>query len=262
MSRFIVTADWDNNAPHLTDSAKKELFDSIPKYQQDARTKGIPQLGAGVIYPIQEEDILCDPFPIPPHYKRGYGLDVGWRFTAVIWDAVDPDTGIAYRYDEYYMSEKSPEVHGAAIARRGKWIPGKIDPAAHQRKQDDGQRLMMLYRKAIYGEEDLSIGIALLTPAVNAVETGIYDELMAMQQGMLKVFRHRCPNWMSQRRLYRRNERGEVIKQNDHALDAGRYRTASGNKWLVQQPIEVAPDPIDRFSSAGTSGEAHGWMTR
>ncbi|HXU01256.1 MAG TPA: hypothetical protein VN903_09705, partial [Polyangia bacterium] len=70
MSRFIVTADWDNNAPHLTEDAKAELKASIPAYQLDARTRGIPQLGAGVIYPIPDDDIECDPFSIPDHWPR------------------------------------------------------------------------------------------------------------------------------------------------------------------------------------------------
>lgn len=259
MSRFIVTADWFNNAPHLTAKAREELLSGIPAYQRDARTKGIPQLGAGVIYPILEDDILCDARAIPDHWPRGFGLDVGWRFTAAIWDAKDPDTGIVYRYDEHYRSEAPPEIHGAAIARRGKWVPGRIDPAAHQRKQDDGLKLMGLYRKAIYGEEVEDQ--QLLQPANNAVETGIYMELMALQQGMLKIMRGRCPNWLAQRRLYRRNERGEIIKTNDHALDAGRYRTASGDVWLAQRPAPVIThDPLARFGSGGNNHEGLGWM--
>lgn len=259
MSRFIVTADWENNAPHLTPQARQELLDGIPAFQRDARTKGIPQLGAGVIYPVLEEDILCDPFPIPDHYPRGYGLDVGWQRTAALWDAVDPETGIAYRYDEHYRSEAPPEVHAAAIRLRGVWIPGRIDPAARGRSQDDGKKLLTLYRKAIYGED--AEGEPLLGIAVNAVETGIYSELMALQQGLLKIFRTRCPNWLAERRLYRRNERGQIIKKNDHALDAGRYRTASGNGWLRAKPAPVrAATGLERFGSGGGAGEGLGWM--
>jgi hypothetical protein len=38
-------------------------------------------------------------------------------------------------------------------------VPGRIDPAARGRKQDDGKKMLALYRKAIYGEEDLSVGM-------------------------------------------------------------------------------------------------------
>lgn len=34
-----------------------------------------------------------------------------------------------------------------AIKARGEWIPGFIDPAANQRSQTDGQRVIELYRR-------------------------------------------------------------------------------------------------------------------
>lgn len=257
----MVTADWDNNAPHLTAQARTDLWNSIPEYQRDARTKGIPQLGAGVIYPIADDDILCDAFPIPSHWLRGYSLDVGWKRTAGIWRAKDPDTGKSYLYDEHYGAEETPEVHAAAIRRRGVWINGKIDPAARGRKQDDGLALMALYDKAIYTDGDDDAPTRLpnageLTIADNAVETGIYDMLMAFRGGMLKVMRQRCPNFMAEKRLYRRDERGRIVKNFDHAMDAGRYNLKSGDDWLLSLPAPTKTttvDPFERFLGRKTS---------
>lgn len=261
MARFLVMADWDNNAPHLTPEVKRDLWASIPEYQKDARTKGIPQLGAGVIYPIADSEILCDAFPIPDHWFRGYALDIGWGRTAAIWRAYDPDAKprIHYFYDEHYQAESTPEIHGAAIRKRGAWIPGRVDPAARGRKQDDGKKMLTLYRKAIYGEEDLSVGIRMLGIARNAVEAGIYEMLMGFQQGTIKIFRNRCPNFLAERRLYRRNERGEVMKTFDHAMDAGRYNIASGDTWLAQLPKPIVSDPLDRFTTH-TPNSGLGWM--
>jgi hypothetical protein len=73
--------------PHLSAEQKAELWGSIPPYQRDARSKGIPQLGSGAIYPVPESEIVVDPFEIPLHWPRGYGLDVGWNRTAAIWGA-------------------------------------------------------------------------------------------------------------------------------------------------------------------------------
>lgn len=258
MSRFLVTADWDNNAPHLTAAAKKDMWDGIPYYQRDARSKGIPQLGAGAIYPVLEEDILVDDVRIEPHWPRGYALDVGWKFTAVMWRAKNPDTGISYFYDEYFRGEADPEIHAAAIRRRGLWIPGRIDPAARGRNQKDGDQLIKIYRELIYGKDDPTVGRQMLQPAVNAVESGIYQVLMALQTGMLRIVRGSCPNWIRERRTYRRNEKGQVIKSNDHAQDAGRYNYASGDAWLAQQPAPEAVDPIARFG--GGRHDGLGWM--
>lgn len=261
MSRFLVMADWRNNAPHLTAKAIADLESSIPAYQRDARTKGIPQLGAGVIFPILEDELVIDPFPIPDHWPRGYGLDVGWNRTAALWRCYDPDAKprVHYLYDEHYRGEADPTVHGAAIRKRGLWIPGRIDPASRGRNQTDGLKLLSIYRKAIYGEEDLSVGMRLLGIARNAVESGIYDQWMLMNQGLFKVFRHRCPNWLAERRLYRRDEKGQVIKSFDHAMDAGRYNVASGDGWLQAAPLPILKDPIDAFASGGRR-EGLSWM--
>ena len=91
---------WDQ-APHLSPAAREELWKSIPSYQRDARTRGIPQLGSGAIYKFADEDILVTPFPIPDFWPRAYGLDVGWNKTAAIWGARNPDTGVIYLYAEY-----------------------------------------------------------------------------------------------------------------------------------------------------------------
>jgi hypothetical protein len=262
MARLIVMADWDNNAPHLSAAAKKELYDSIPEYQKDARTKGIPQLGAGVIFPFTDDDLLVDPFPIPSHWWRGYGMDVGWNRTAAIWRTFDPDATprVHYLYDEHYGSHADPTIHGAAIRKRGAWIPGRIDPASRGRSQIDGKKLLTLYRAAIYGEDDLSVGVRLLGIARNALEGGILDEWQLMNLGLLKVFRHRCRNWMAERRLYRRDEHGRVIKKNDHAMDAGRYNVATGDTWLLPPPVPaVESDPFAKFTRGSAPADLS-WM--
>lgn len=266
MARFVVTADWDSNAPHLSEQARKDLWDSIPVYQRDARGKGIPQLGAGLIYAISDEDIVCDAFPVPDHWPRGYGLDVGWNRTAAEWICLDPDTQIQYFFDEHYKGEASPEIHAAAIRRRGLWIPGRIDPAARGRNQKDGEELMKLYQQAIYGQPDKPGQMAEeaqgagLGIANNAVETGIYDMLMAFQGGGLKIMKGRCPNLLAERRLYRRNEKGIIIKKFDHALDAARYAYKSGIVWLRAKPAPLPKDHAARFRSAGSLADDLGWM--
>jgi len=49
--KFYINATW-NDAPHLDEETRKKYFASIPPHQRKARTEGVPDLGAGVIYPI------------------------------------------------------------------------------------------------------------------------------------------------------------------------------------------------------------------
>ena len=61
MSRFVIMADWDD-APHLTKAEKAELYESIHPHQRAARSKGVPSLGSGAIFPIEEDLLAIDDF--------------------------------------------------------------------------------------------------------------------------------------------------------------------------------------------------------
>jgi phage terminase large subunit-like protein len=229
--RAIVFVGWDD-VPHLDEKEKAERIRKIPPYQRDARTKGIPQLGAGAIYPIPEDEIIVAPFPIPKHFRRCYALDVGGGYsevstggTGAIWGAQNPDTQVVYLYDEYFRAGAEPSIHAAAIKARGAWIPGVIDPAARGRSQIDGRQLFQMYT-------DLGLN---LTLANNAVEAGIYEVWDALSGGMLKVFRT-CERWRAERNLYRRDAKGRIVKEKDHLLDGTRYLWLSGRDVMVQQP--------------------------
>ena len=146
MSKMVVMATWED-APHLTPAQKDELYSSIPPHQRDARTKGIPQLGSGAIYPVPESEVLVDDFPIPSYWPGVYALDVGWNRTAALWGAWDRQSDIVYLWSEYAKGQAEPAIHAQAVRSRGVWIPGVIDPAARGRGQKDGEQLLLVYRE-------------------------------------------------------------------------------------------------------------------
>lgn len=214
--------------PHLSEEQKREELDRIQPFQRKARSQGIPTLGAGAIYPVPEEVVLCDPFAIPDYYPQCYAMDVGWKRTAAVWCAIDPNTDIAYLYSEHYVGEAEPPIHAAAVRARGVWIPGVIDPAARGRGQRDGQRLIKDYQE---------LGLDTLTISENALEAGIYAVWSRMSTGRLKVF---CTmlNWIAEFRFYQRDEKGHVKDgQADHLMDCSRYIVLSGlSKAIVRPP--------------------------
>lgn len=124
-----------SQAPHLAEETNRQMSASTPPNMRDARLRGIPQLGAGAIYWTPESEIVVAWFLIPKHWPRCYGLDVGWKYTAAVWVAIDPATGVCYAYHEYYRSEAEAEIHAAAIRAMGDWIPAWwIRPAAGVRQ--------------------------------------------------------------------------------------------------------------------------------
>ncbi|MFM9424353.1 phage terminase large subunit-like protein [Variovorax sp. GrIS 2.14] len=224
MSREVVQCGWDD-VPHLSEVAKAKLLSKLMPHQRDARTKGIPALGSGAIYPVPETDIVVPDFPLPDYWHRAFGMDVGWNRTAVIWAAINRETDVAYLYSEHYRGEAEPAVHAAAIKARGEWIPGAIDPASHGRSQKDGEQLFELY-------QDLGLAIS---NADNGVEAGIYNVWDRMSSGRLKVFAS-CRNWIDEYRIYRRDVKGAIVKANDHLMDGTRYVCMTGLDLACQKP--------------------------
>jgi phage terminase large subunit-like protein len=231
---FVVMASWDD-VPHLSKEQKDLLWRTIPPYQRDARSKGIPQLGAGAIYPVGESDFLVDPFEIPKHWPRSYGLDVGWNRTAAVWQATDRDTSTIYLYHEYYRGQAEPSVHATGIKAVGDWIPGVIDPAARGRGQKDGSVLLNDY---------IDLGLN-LEAANNTVESGIYAVWERLSTGRIKVFRT-LQHWLGEYRLYRRDDKGRIIKTNDHLMDGTRYVVQSGLERAIVRPVKTA-ESIEHF---------------
>jgi len=224
-SRCLIMATWDD-VPHITKKQKEKLLRGLPPQQRASRSRGIPHMGAGVIYPVMEEDIVVEPFEIPKHYKRTYGLDVGWNRTAALWAAIDSMTDIVYIYSDYYRSQAEPVIHTTAINSRGDWIPGVIDPASRGRGQKDGSQLFKDYRH-------LGLNIR---KANNAVDAGIQKVWQLLSTGKLKIF-STCVNTLAEYRLYHRNEKGQIVKENDHLMDALRYLVMSGlNRAIVKPP--------------------------
>jgi hypothetical protein len=226
LSKSAVFLDMDD-VPHLSDSEKKKILASVPAWQLQARKSGIPGHGVGAIYPIPENVMSIQPFDIPAHWPRSYGMDPGWNCTAVVWFAWDIDNGFkdsqgnqrypAVAYDEYYRGQADPAVHVAAINRRGKWIQGVIDPAAQKARGVDGELLIDTY---------CNLGLK-VTKADNTVVTGLIQTWDMLSTQQLRIF-STLTNWFKEVRLYRRDEKGNIIKKNDHLMDASRYNVMSG----------------------------------
>ena len=206
----VIMATWDD-APHLTKEQKERLWESIPEYQREARSKGVPALGAGAIYPIADEKICIDDFKIPDHWPRIRGMDTGWNWTSAVWLAFNPDTEERFIYSEYKIGQEKPPIHAQAINNRGKWIDGPCDYAGTD--QSDGKKIIKEYQR---------LGVDVYKADKRGKEGDLFDIYNLMVEGKLKVFQS-CRMWFEEKRLYRRNEKGKIVKENDHIMDSMQY---------------------------------------
>lgn len=214
--KYTVVCSWED-VPHLTEEWKEsqiaEWKISDPMSIK-ARTTGLASLGTGRIYPIDEDFVVVEPFAIPEHFKRAFGMDFGTsEYTAAVWVAQDPLTKTYYIYDEYERKNTIPELHALAIQNKGKWIPGLCDPAGTQKHIDSS-----------WVDRYYELGLTLI-PSQNSIKPGIAKILGLFETGRLKIF-NTCSRLLEEIRMYRYSEKhpdDPAPNQKDHLCDSLKY---------------------------------------
>lgn len=216
--RSVTTMTIDD-AEHYSAEERAKIIASYPAHEREARTRGVPTLGSGRVFPVPEEQISVDPFSIPPHWHRIGAMDFGWDhpFAAVemAWDA-DSDT--IYITKTYRQKEVTPVIHAAALKPWGEDLVWAWPHDGLQHDKGSGEQL-----KAQYKAQGLDMlpERATFEDGSNGVEAGIMDMLDRMQTGRWKVFSH-LADWFEEFRLYHRKD-GLIVKLQDDLMSASRY---------------------------------------
>src|SRR5262249_36771523 len=81
--RAVVCATIDD-APHFSEADKARIVASYAPHEREARTKGVPVLGSGRIFPVKEETLAIEHREFPRHWPRigGVGFWGGPPFSA------------------------------------------------------------------------------------------------------------------------------------------------------------------------------------
>jgi phage terminase large subunit-like protein len=208
-----------DDAEHYTAEQRAAIIASYPAHEREARTRGIPTLGSGRVFPVEEALVEEDALAIPHAWARICGLDIGWDHpTAAVWIAWDRDTDVVHVYDAYRVREQTPVLHAAAIRARGPWIPVAWPHDGLQHDKGSGIQIAQQYKEAgvaMLGER------ATFNDGTNGVEAGVLEMLDRMQTGRLKVAKH-LSDWWEEFRLYHRKD-GRLVKEDDDLMSATRY---------------------------------------
>jgi hypothetical protein len=221
-----VTRMTLEDAEHYTPAQREAIISSYPEHEREARIRGLPTLGSGLVFPVPDEAIACDPVDIPRPWARINGVDFGWDHPfAAISLAHDRDADVVYVTSCYRESRATPVIHAAAIRPWGDWVPcaWPHDGLQHDKGSGDElaaqyrtQGLNMLHERATF--EDGGSG----------VEAGVIGMLDRMQTGRLKVFRH-LNDWFDEKRQYHRTM----------ARQGGQAAPARGPSVPDDQPLAV-----------------------
>ncbi len=238
VKRFIneghgaVTQMSLHDVGHFTAEQVEEITRQYPAHERDARVYGKPALGSGAIFPIEESQIKCEPFLIPPHWPRLCAIDFGWTHpTGVVWGAWDRDTDTIYIYDAQRFKETTIPVVAAGINARGKWIPVAWPHDGYGVKDAmHGEPLAEQYRSQgvnmrpehAHFPETVADGVPGGERKTSRISTeaGIQEMLARMQTHRWKVFSN-LNDWFQEYRMYHRKN-GLIVKIDDDLLSASR----------------------------------------
>jgi phage terminase large subunit-like protein len=215
-----VTQMTIDDAEHYSPEERAKIIASYAPHEREARTKGVPIMGSGRVFPIAEETLKVDAFPIPPHWPRIGGMDFGWDHPfAAVEMAWNRDAKTVYVTKAYRQREATPIIHAAALKPWALWLPWSWPHDGLQHDKGSGDQLAKLYRDQGLKLTDERAQFA--DDRGHGVEAGILEMLDMMQTGRFKVFAH-LQEWFEEFRLYHREE-GEIVKERDDLMSATRY---------------------------------------
>jgi phage terminase large subunit-like protein len=247
--RSVTTMTLDD-AGHYSAEEKAKIAASYSAHEREARTKGIPTLGSGRIFPVTEESITCERREIPKHWPRIGGLDFGFDHpSAAVELAWDRDSDVVYVTKTFRIRQASPREQAKTLRSWGKDLPWAW-PRDGRRETLEGAGIALAKQYGELGLEVLSTHAQFEDGSVS-VEAGIMEMLIRMESGCFKVFAD-LNDWFEEFRLYHRKD-GKVVKERDDLMAATRYGV------MMLRFAECLPRRPVSFSF-GHRGGPNAWM--
>lgn len=142
--QFIYIKALPADNPHLPDTYWQEL-NSLPQNLRRAWVEGDWDAFLGQAFPEWSESVHVvdmDPEDIPDYFPRKIGIDWGYaKPFAVVWIAIDPDTGRHYLYRELYQDGLSDQQQARLIREYSgneKIVARYADPSMWTKKNQTG----------------------------------------------------------------------------------------------------------------------------
>ena len=246
---YRANTECSVEAGHVSRQWFDQFFGMIPAAMRDVRTKGLWGGFEGTIYPEFDPAVhgLPSGWVIPPNCQHrrmiDWGSGVDNAFCCLF--ACRNGVGQWFVYDEYYSNDTtfSTVEHLKAVCDQQPWPQQNPAYGVTWSDPSGADRLRIASKLGSYAPGYDSLNIQ---SAKSSVEEGIEhikwlldrDPALALEDGRpqprLFIVKENCPNLIRQLRTYRRlrsNKSGlnprdapdQVLKSDDHAVDALRY---------------------------------------
>lgn len=235
--QFMIGATWDD-APHLDDKVKEQLLSVYSPAERAMRASGKPMLGSGVVFVVPEEKIVVQPIPIPEHWKRIIGIDLGFDHpNGIACVAVDPASDTYYLYDERSERGETLSMFAQAIRAKGGDLIPVVVP--HDAFKHDGATSGRRFVDLLRDDHKLNIVYQPFSnppgpdgkAGGNSVEFGVNWMHTQMDNGKFKVF-STCSKFLQEMKLYHRKD-GKIIDRSDDMISATRYASLMAGRYAV-----------------------------
>jgi hypothetical protein len=200
----------EDNREHLPDDYISDILDALPEKQRARFRDGLWVKAEGTIYDKFDESMILNPLDLPKEFDRfAAGQDFGMNITNV---KVGFKGNAVFVLDDFGAYDMTTKTFNEELAERG-WFfhngenidfPIYCDPAGGERIQE----------------------IANGVKANNSVDSGIDFIIAKIERGQFFIS-SKCSGVLSEIWDYCRDDDGEIIKVNDHYMDAMRYAVFS-----------------------------------
>lgn len=233
----IITSMTIDDAEHYTEEERSTIIAGYPPHEREARAKGVPIMGSGRVFPIEERAIMVEAFTVPSHWPQLVGMDFGIDHpTAAVRLAWDRDADCVYVIATYRKSDTTPMQHALTLANWGAWLPFSWPHDGWQRVPGDGKSSEHL--KDMFAKHGLNMRPehAQFKTGGYGTEAGIADILERMETGRFKVFAH-LADWWEEFRIYHRDN-GIIVKKRDDLMSATRIGVMD-LRYAATEPTQI-----------------------
>ncbi len=220
---------WD--VDHYTEAQKQAIVDAYPEHEREARARGIPVLGSGMVFPGVHAKVRTEHRDPYPDEALVIGADFGWDHPAG-FVLCGIHQGVFTVLREYRARKQTPAQHAQALQL---WPHAPVawphDGQSHEKSS--GQQLASIYR----GQ-----GIAMMaTHATHpyggvGTETAITEIYGEMKKGMVQAVSS-CTKWWDEFNQYHR-KKGKIVKRKDDLM------SAMLKAWMMRRYAAVPRSPL------------------
>jgi len=237
---YYSHASWDDN-PYMADGEKQILEASTPPHLLEARRSGIPFFGSGNVFYMPQNSYTCGFVELKDHYRYILGVDPAVTENGS-WGAVllaIDENNIARTVRNYQATGITKSQHAVNLESMLPFAgcPIVIDPAGGGEDQRTQQGMADFLRN------ECGLNVSVAEKGKGSVELGINLLCEKLLNSTLQVMYNEsdhtgCSILIDQMRRYARDDKGLIIKKNDHVIDAMRY--AIWHLDLARQQMDLA----------------------